>query len=182
MNPNHNPNPNIDPNSQVDPNRKENRSSAFSPEQLAAVTQMTSAAVRETVAEIFKSLGPALAGMALTPEKIQALTKPYVDPAKEARSKREMLLWKQEEEARIKSEREAKDNCRHLDKRGQTSIRLIRNFPDRNPRGICMHCHDLIHPREWRIGTPDEKNPRGRAYLVDQHKDYMTVVHIAQSE
>ena len=164
----------------TDPNN--NRSSAFSPEQLAQITENSSALVKETVAAIFASLGPALQGMALTPEKIQALTKPYVDPLTEARKKREMKLWKQDEEERLKNERAVKDACRHIDKRGQTSIRLIRNYPDRQPRGICVLCHDLITPKEWRIGAPDEKNPRGVAYLAAPHKDYAAVMHLVATE
>lgn len=161
----------------TDPNN--NRSSAFTAEQLAIITEQTSAAVRETVTAVFASLGPALQNMALTPEKLREINRPYVDPAHEARQKREMLLWKQDEEDRLKNERKVKDNCRHMDERGQTSLRLIRNYPDRQPRGICVLCHDLITPKEWRIAAPDEKNPRGKAYLAEPHKDYMTVIHLA---
>lgn len=159
-----------------------NRSSAFTPEQLAAITEMTSKAVQETVTAVFSSLGPALQGMALTPEKMREMNRPFEDPQKAARQKREMLLWKQDEDERIKRERKSKDDCLHQDKRGQTSLRLIRNYPDRQPRGICVLCHDLITPKEWRIGAPDELHPRGVAYLAEPHKDYLTVVRIASQE
>lgn len=159
-----------------------NRSSAMTPEQLAQATEMARALVTETLKEVMAGLTPVFQNMALTPEKIQALTKPYEDPAKAARQKREMMLFKQDEETRITQERANKDACRHLDVRGQSSIRLIRNFPDRRPRGICVLCHDLITPKEWRIGPPTDKEPRGVAYLAEPHKDYMTVVHIAAHE
>jgi hypothetical protein len=155
------------------------RSAAFTPEQLAQVNEMAAALVKESVSAIFQSLGPALKDMALTPDKIRALNAPYIDPKVEARQKREMILFKQDEDARIKQERAMKDQCNHQDKRGQTSLRLIRNFPDRQPRGVCVLCHDLITPKEWRIGAPDEQNPRGKAYLAAPHKDYQTVLQIA---
>lgn len=156
----------------------ENRSSAFSTEQLAAITKMTSDAVRETVSTLMAGLVPAFKDMALTPEKLRAATAPHIDPALTARQKREMKIWKQDEEQNLKTERARKDNCVHMDERGQSSIRLIRNFPDRQARGICMLCHDLITPKEWRIGPPDEMNPRGVPYYAAPHKDYATVVHI----
>jgi hypothetical protein len=159
-----------------------NRSSAFTPEQLAQITELNTKMVNETVATIFASLAPALANMAITPEKLREANRPWEDPGVEARKKRERLQWKQDEDARIKQDRKTKDECRHMDVKGQTAIRLIRNFPDRQPRGICMHCHDLIHPKEWRIGAPDEKNPRGKAYICEPHKDYLTVLHIAAHE
>jgi hypothetical protein len=160
----------------------DNRSSAFTPEQLATINAQANALVRETITQLFASLAPTLKDMAITPEKLREASRPWVDPAVEERQKREMALWKADEEERLKNERRVKDACRHLDPRGQTSIRLVRNFPDRQARGLCMLCHDLIHPKEWRIGPPDKQNPRGKAYLVEPHKDYMTVVHIIAHE
>ena len=162
-----------------DNQHESNRSSALSPEQLATVTAMTSAAIKEAISAVFQQIGPVMKSMDLTPEKIREMNRPYIDPAKEARQKREMLLWKQDEEERLKNERLAKERCTHLDERGQTSLRLIRNYPDRQPRGICVQCHDLIHPKEWRIAAPDAKNPRGVPYMVEPHKDYKTVLHIS---
>ena len=161
------------------PTEPENtRSAAFTPQQLAQVTEMTTSVVREMMA----SLMPVISQIALTPEKIREFSKPYVDPLKEKRNKREMALFKEDEDDRIKRERSMKDMCRHLDPRGQTSIRLIRNFYDRQPRGVCMLCNDLIHPKEWRIGPPDDTHPRGRAYICEPHKDYPTVLHISARE
>jgi hypothetical protein len=159
-------------------NPENTRSDAFSAEQLAQINAMNTKLVGEMITNLFRELTPTLQGMALTPEKIRALNAPYTDPKVEARQKREMLLFKQDEEERLKTERAMKENCTHKDERGQTSIRLIRNFPDRNPRGICMLCHDLIHPRHWTIGAPDAENPRGKAIMAPEHKDYNTVRHI----
>ncbi len=152
----------------------ENRSSALTPEQLAAVNAMVGAAVRE----VFAALAPVLKDMALTPEKLREANRPYEDPAKIQRELRESLKSKEDEAelARMTAARRA--NCPHVDKNGRSSINLIHNYPDHQPRGICVTCHDLIHPREWRIGAPDEKNPRGKAYIVEAHKNYAIVLQL----
>jgi hypothetical protein len=153
----------------------ENRSSAFSPEQLAQITMMNNAMIKEAVGAVFQSLGPVLQSIAVTPEKLREANKPYVDPAVTARQEREKMLWRQDIEDGRKNLEEMQKNCLHQDDNGRTCISLIHNWPDRQPRGICMHCQCLINPREWVIGPPDAKNPRGRAYLRDAHPLYTVV-------
>jgi hypothetical protein len=155
-----------------------NRSSALSPEALAAINTATAKAVQEAVSAVFASLGPVLKDMAITPEKLREANKPYEDPAKLARELRESLKSKADEAEiqRITLARRAA--CPHVDKNGRSSINLVHNQPDHQPRGICVVCHDWIHPREWRIGAPDEQNPRGKAYLVEPHKDYRIVLQL----
>lgn len=156
-----------------------NRSSAMTPEQLGAQNAMISAAVKEAVAGVFANLGPLLEKMAITPEKLREANKPYVDPAKIARQAREMALWRADMEEQRKKQQEYQDNCLHQDDNLRSSIRLIQNYPDRQPRGICVKCHAMIEPKHWVIGPPDANNPRGRAYLEDAHKNYLTVLQIA---
>lgn len=163
----------------MNPEAKDNRSSALTPEQLGAMNEITSAAVNEAVKGVFSALGPLLEKMAITPEKLREANRPYEDPAKVARQVREMALWRADMDEQREKNQEYKDNCLHQDDNQRSSIRLIRNFPDRQPRGVCVKCHDLIHPKEWRIGPPDAKNPRGKAYLADAHKNYLTVLQLA---
>lgn len=155
-----------------------NRSSALSAEAIAVINSATAKAVQEAVTAVFTSLGPVLKDMAITPEKLREANRPYEDPAKAAREARESLKSKQDEAeiARITAERRAM--CPHLDKNGRSSINLCHNQPDHQPRGVCVICGDWIFPREWRIGAPDEKNPRGKAYLVEPHKDYKMVIQL----
>jgi hypothetical protein len=134
-----------------------------------------SAAVKEAVAGVFESLGPILQSIAVTPEKLREANKPYVDPAKLARDKRETEKSKADEKENRAMDAARKAACPHLDQNQRSSIRLVHNYPDRQPRGICPICHDLITPREWRIGPPDAENPKGKAVLVLAHKDYRTV-------
>lgn len=159
-----------------------NRSSALTPEQLGAQNAMVSAAVKEAVSGVFASLGPLLEKMSITPEKLREANKPYVDPAKVARDLRETQLWREDMEAQRLQTQAYQDQCLHKDDNQRDSINLIRNFPDRQPRGICVKCHALIHPKEWRIGPPDAQNPRGKAYLVDAHKDYLRVLQRAAQQ
>jgi hypothetical protein len=137
-----------------------------------------SAAVREAVAGVFASLGPILKDMALTPDKIRDATKPYVDPLKEARNKRETEKSKADERENRAAEAARKAACPHLDQNSRPSIRLVHNYPDRQPRGLCVICQDLITPRMWVIGPPDAENPKGRAYLQDAHKNYNIVLQL----
>jgi F0F1-type ATP synthase epsilon subunit len=158
-----------------------NRSSALSPEMLGMINTMTSTAVSEAVKAVFAGLVPVLQDMALTPEKIQALKAPPIDPAaiaKAKREERENLKSKADEEAARRAERARKDACPHIDKNGRPAICLAHNQPDHQPRGICVVCGDWITPREWRIGPPDEQHPNGKPYLVEPHKDYRIVMQL----
>ena len=148
---------------------------AINPEIQAYMNASIGAAIKEAVAGVFQSLGPILQSMALTPDKIRDATKPYVDPAVEARNKRETEKSKQDEKELRAMDAARKAACPHLDQNQRTSIRLVHNYPDRQPRGICPICHDLITPREWVIGPPDAENPKGRPYLQEAHKDYRLV-------
>lgn len=159
-------------------NHEDNRSSAFTPEQLAVINTQTAALVKEAVAGIFESLGPIFEKIAITPEKLREANKPYVDPAKAARELREMLIWKEDESENRRRLQEAQDNCPHIDQNGRSSIQLVHNFFDRQPRGLCVKCLALIHPKEWRIGAPDAKNPRGKPYLAEPHKNYNIVMQL----
>lgn len=151
-----------------------NRSSALTPELIGAINMATSASIKETMA----ALMPMFERIAITPEKLREANKPYVDPAKTARNKREMKLWRQDIEDQRGALQANQDACMHADENQKSSINLIHNFPDRQPRGICTLCQALIHPKEWRTGAPDDENPRGKPYLVEPHKDYRTVLMI----
>ena len=66
--------------------------------------------------------------------------------------------------------------------RGQTSVRLIRNYPDRQARGICVLCQALIYPKSWFVLAPDAEHPRGKPVLMGPHKDYAIVQQIIAYE
>lgn len=151
-----------------------NRSSALSPESIAAINEAT----RSAVQAVFASLAPVLKDMALTPEKLREANKPYTDPEKLKRELRESMKSKQDEEELRQLTKARRDACPHLDKNGRSSINIVHNQPDHQPRGICVLCGDWIHPKEWRIGAPTDEFPRGRAYLVEPHKDYRIVMQL----
>jgi hypothetical protein len=152
-----------------------NRSTALTPELLATINAATSAAVKEAVSGIFSNLAPLLKDMAVTPEKLREGMRPYVDPDKERREIREKMKFRQDEEDKERQDRARQDNCLHRDQNGRSSIQVVHNFFDRQPRGICALCGDWIHPKEWRIGKPTEEHPRGAPYCVEPHKNYQTV-------
>jgi hypothetical protein len=156
-----------------------NRSSALSPEQLAMQNAAISAAVREAVSGVFAQLAPLLKDMAITPEKLREANKPYVDPKDIARKLREGLKTKAEEKALREATERARAACQHLDANGRSTIQLIHNYPDRQPRGLCAHCHDLVEPKHWTIEAPTDAEPQGKAVLVGPHKDYLTVMRLS---
>jgi hypothetical protein len=154
---------------------------SLSPEQQAFINVSISAAVREAIS----AMGPILQSVAMTPEKMLEMERlrraPSEDEVKaKQREARERALMKEDiEEARRNTERMQKQ-CPgpHKDKNGRYSISLIHNYPDRQARGVCTHCHLMIEPTHWEIGPPDEKNPRGKAHLVKAHELYHIVAEI----
>jgi hypothetical protein len=148
----------------------------LNPEAQGSINAMVSAAVREAVASVFQGLTPVLKEMALTPEKIREANKPYEDPLKIARELRETQNSKAQEEEIRRLTAERQRNCMHMDKNGKTALCLIHNFPDRQPRGICPLCHDIVHPKMWVIDAPDSKTGKSNARIVEAHRDYRQVL------
>lgn len=156
-----------------------NRSASFTPEQLAMINSHTSTLIRETMAAMIKDVvAPLLKETALTPEKLAALKAPYIDENLAAREKRESAQTREQEAENIKQRALMHANCLHTDKNGKTAICLIHNYPDRQPRGICPLCQDIIHPREWVIGAPDPKTGKTIPFLRAEHKNYNIVRQI----
>jgi len=163
---------------------KSNRSSAFTTEQLGEINVAMSLAIKDAVAgavaAAMAGLAPILKEVALTPEKLREINKPYVDPAKQAREDRERDDWREEIAQQRAFVDATRANCSHLYRTGQEAIALVHNQLDRQVRGLCMLCHEWIFPREWTIDPPDEKNHKGLAKLRGPHKDYQRVVRIEQ--
>lgn len=163
-------------------NPDNNRSSAVSPEAQGAINDAAKLAVQTAVetalAGVFAGMKPTFDAMAALPASLRDINKPFVDPAKAAREARESKKSKADEAEIARINKARREACAHLDKNGRPAINLVHNFPDHQPRGICVICHDWIHPKEWRIGAPTEAEPRGRAYCVEPHKDYRIVLQI----
>lgn len=159
-----------------------NRSTAPTPAVLATNDAVVKAAVQEAIAGVFAQLGPLMKELAITPEKLRECMKPYVDPAVERRKLREKMNFQEGEKQAQLEKRRQKDSCSHHYKNGLLSIALVNNFHDRQTRGICMRCHEWIHPREWRIDSPTEENPKGREHIVPAHKRYDLVVEAANQQ
>ena len=113
-----------------------NRSSALSPEAIAMINSATREAVQSAVEAVFKSLAPVLKDMAITPEKLREANRPYEDPKKLARELRESLKSKEDEAESRKAIAALRASCPHVDQNTRTSIRLVHNQPDHQPRGV----------------------------------------------
>ena len=124
---------------------------------LAQGTQnaLTTAAIREIMASMIREVvQPLVAEMALTPEKIQALKTPFVDPSVAQREQREKSLQRADEAERLAAQEARKRACYHHYPTGQWSISATNNFPDRAPRFVCMLCGLVSHPAQWVIDAP----------------------------
>jgi hypothetical protein len=158
-----------------------NRSSALTPDMLALINSQTQVAVQEAMKGALAMLAPMVAAIkdsALTPEKMAELKRPYVDPNVAARELRETQNSKEQEAELQKQIAWRKAHCPHKDKNGNDSICPVHNQLDHQPRGICMLCHDWIHPREWVIDAPDPNTGKTKSHIREAHKDYARVLQI----
>jgi hypothetical protein len=159
-----------------------NRETSLTPELLATINAATSAAVKEAIAGMSAMMADVVKSVSLTPEKLREANKPYVDPDKERREIREKMKFRKDEEDSAKQTRLRQEACLHQDQNGRSSLQVVHNFLDRQPRGICALCQVLVYPREWRIGPPTEKHPDGEAYLVSPHPAYGVVMQLDQRQ
>jgi hypothetical protein len=154
-----------------------NRSTALTPELIAMITAATAAAVKETMAGMREHNETMIRELALTPEKLREANKPYVDPDVANRALRDKLKFKREEIEQEKNRRLTRDNCTHHYPDGRLiAISPVRNFPDRQERGICMLCHEWFTPREWRIDDPGNVDSDKQAHMFPQHPQYALVL------
>lgn len=145
----------------------------------AAISEAVSAAVAESVKSIFAGLAPVLKDLQLTPEKLNELKKPFIDPDTVARNLREARQTRKQDEENRKNDELRKANCPHKDQNMKESISLIHNYPDHQVRGVCHVCMDLIEPKRWYIEAPDKATGDSKAVLLPAHKDYGRVLVLA---
>jgi hypothetical protein len=133
--------------------------------------------INEAIKGVFAQLGPLLESVALTPEKLaqaEALRR-APDPALVARELRERKLMQQEQEENHQNLLRNQASCPHRYPTGQWAVNPVRNYPDRRERFICSLCQSFFQPKRWEIGPPDAENPRGRAFIADEHPQYKLV-------
>ena len=165
------------------PEKRQIPSELLTPAAMAATNAASAAMVRE----LFAQLAPLLKDISLSPVKLRMMEdlrrQPTTDQAllaaRNAREKKLMIAEQQENAKNLAMQQEA---CRHRYKTGQLSVNIVRNFFDRQPRGTCVLCGLWIHPREWRIGAPNEEFPRGKEFIVDAHPQYSLVLEALNNQ
>lgn len=142
------------------------------------------ATVAEAVKSIFASLAPMLQSMALTPEKIAEAEKMRraPDPATVARELRERKMMQQDLAEAEQLKKDQQNACPHAYPTGQQTWHVVRNFPDRQPRFSCPLCNIWVTPREWRIGAPTPEEPRGHAFIAEEHPLYREASRVLASK
>jgi hypothetical protein len=148
-------------------------SEALTPSVQAYVNENLSAAIRE----IFKEFAPIMASLALTPEKIAMMESERRKPtesqeAYNRRQVREKKMMREEQEINRKTLEATQAACPHAYPSGLSSINIIRNYPDRHARGICVICQLLITPRQWVIDAPNDEFPHGVERIAPEHPQY----------
>ncbi len=149
----------------------------LTPEAQAYTNQLVTNAVKE----IFAQMAPLLQSIALTPEKLAAAEAMRRAPtedelAKKLREKREKKLMLAEAEENRQNLLRSQAACSHRDENERWAVQVVHNFPDRQPRFLCPHCQSFFEPRRWVVGAPDAENPRGRAYIADEHPQYQMLM------
>ena len=162
----------------------------ISPEGMGYMNTLVAAAVREAVQAAMAGIAPMIEGSQLTREKLLILSgkDPEQEAAARARLKRERQEWGvQEDEARAQK-LAMQRACPHQYSDGKEAINLNRNWPDRQPRGICVLCGYMIQPKHWEILAPDptiadiHERRKTQAKLVEEDPLYFRVRRKAATE
>ena len=146
----------------------------LSPEGQAYTSQL----INEAVKGVFAQLGPLLESIALTPEKIAKAEelRRAPDPAKVQREEREKKLQHMEVEENRENQRRVRAACSHRYPSGQSAVNVVRNYPDQQPRGVCVLCHEFFEPKHWEILPPTKNEPRGVPRIAPAHPQYKLVL------
>jgi hypothetical protein len=158
-------------------------SELLTPSAQSYINANTAAMVRE----LFTQLAPLLKDISLSPEKLKLMEDLRRAPSEDqekaaARSKREKALMVAEQNENAKNLANRQAGCNHRYKTGALSLGIVRNYPDRQPRGVCMVCSLWLSPREWKIGPASEEWPRGKEYIADAHPQYSLVLEAIKNQ
>jgi hypothetical protein len=97
----------------------------------------------------------------LSPEEINELKKPYVDHEFEARRLATRRQMQADQQDMLRAQQQVQENCPHekrlMNGTISNKIMLVHNFPDGHPRGICLLCRRVWHPRRWEFVGADRK-------------------------
>src|SRR5258707_335244 len=113
---------------------------------------------QDIIAAVLAALGPILDRVALTPDKIEAIKKPYVDPVEAGRISRERKEMARDIARGLVELKLAQDHCPHgHGGPGGVSytdlISLEYNHPDGRVRGRCNMCQKFIQPAHYEIAS-----------------------------
>jgi hypothetical protein len=131
----------------------------------------------DVVERVMKSLLPLIEKLSLTPDKINELKKPYVDPEKAAQDLAHRKRMQLEiAEGLIKKKLE-QDNCDHITRYQDTEKSALRlmfraNWHDGKSRAICMNCDKVIHPAR------KDYRPDGSEFVIPEDPEYNKVLKL----
>jgi len=138
--------------------------------------------ISEVLAPVLKQNAEALQSVAMTPEKIEAMKKPYVDPNYIAQMRRTQSKERLEGEELAKALKAWQDSCSHKYSKGvfagSLAIQVVHNYPDMKPRGWCKICAKKFEPAHYDY-RPDG-SPHGKQIIVPADPQYNLVLEADQ--
>lgn len=133
------------------------------------------------VAEVMKSLLPMIEKLTLTPDKINELKKPYIDPEKAAQDLAHRRRMQLEITNGLVQRKLEQDNCDHITRyqdTAKTALRLMfrANWHDGKSRAICNECFKVIHPAHY------DFNALGEKVLIAEDPEYNKVLELERAQ
>lgn len=162
--------------------------SMLDPATIGFVNQMVSAAVAEAVAEAVKGMAPMMLEISkasrLTRDELVTLSGRDVEKEKAFADRllRERTEWKNQEADKVANLKKIQEACRHRDANERYSIGIIHNYPDRQPRAICVVCHKEFSPRHFVIDAPEPISGKERYHLEPESPEYSEIMKWAAAQ
>lgn len=158
------------------------------PAAIGFVNQMVSAAVAEAVAEAVKGMAPMMLEISkasrLTRDELVTLSGRDIEKEKAFADRllRERTEWKNQEADKVANLKKIQEACRHRDANEKYSIGIIHNYPDRQPRAICVVCHKEFSPRHFVIDAPEPISGKERYHLEPESPEYSEIMKWAAAQ
>jgi len=144
----------------------------MTPQSIALINSLVAAAVKEAVGAAMGAVVPALQKIS-EPSPLEVEEAENLARLKE-RFKREKTQMMSVDEETRQNKLKRQKSCSHKDQNEKSCIALMHcGYPDRQVRGMCLHCHKLIQPRHYETANP------GIVTLQDAEK---FIAHIERTE
>lgn len=142
---------------------------ALTPQMIA----YTNSTVKAAISEVLANFLPMLEKLKQPSPKEQRELDEF-DKLQERFKREKQQGFEQDAQNRINLELQQK-NCSHMDQNNRSALSLTHNYPDRLPRGICVHCRVMIEPAHYILAVPGlDTEAKTNFYLGELAKQGIT--------